>query len=143
MTNRDLLEVIDSWREDWSNEIQWKQTLNESYLKMFMELASEHQGIKREMGRLAKRLQMLEDIAREKEELAEEWMEENDRGEGTLTGRREVWRNEMEEQEEIDMELSDDEDAEGTEDDTEEEMVGKGKGKVTEKRMEGDENTLT
>jgi hypothetical protein len=49
----------------------------------------------------------------------------------------------MEEQEEIDMEVSDNEDAEGTEDDMEEEVVGKGKGKGMEKRMEGDENTLT
>jgi hypothetical protein len=48
-----------------------------------MELALEHQGIKREMGRLSKRLRVLEDIAREKEEL-EEWTEENDRGEGVM-----------------------------------------------------------
>jgi hypothetical protein len=38
------------------------------------------------------------------------------------------------------MEVSDDEDAEGMEDNTEEEVVGKGKGRVTENGME--ENTL-
>jgi hypothetical protein len=134
---------MDSWCDEWQDEVHWKHAIHESYLKIFKELASEHQGIRREMGKLAKRLWVLEDIAREKEELRGEWTEENDRGEGTSTGRREIWRNDMEEQEEIDMEVSEDEDAKGMEDDMEEEMVGKGKGKTMEKRTEGDENTLT
>jgi hypothetical protein len=66
--------------------------------------------------------------------------EEFDRGEGTLTGRREEQRNEMEEQEEIDMEVSDNEDMEGQRMIRRKKWLGRGKGKAMENRME--ENTL-
>jgi hypothetical protein len=41
--------------------------ITESFLKIFVELALEFLGVKREIGQLGKRLQVLEDMAREKE----------------------------------------------------------------------------
>jgi hypothetical protein len=111
--------------------------LAEWYFNMFTVLVLEIPEMKRELRGLVEQVKELEDRQREMCK-----SEEVDRAEGTLTGKREVWRKEMEEQEEIDMEVSDDEDAEGTEDDMEEEVVGKGKGKAMEKRTEDEENTL-
>jgi DNA-binding protein YbaB len=80
---------------------------------MFAELSSETLGIKREMRQLIERVQEMEDMERGLVESEEGMEQEVDRGEGTSTGRREVWRNE------IDMEVSDEEDTEGMEDNTE------------------------
>jgi hypothetical protein len=109
---------------------------------MFTVLVSEIPEMKRELRGLVEWVRELEDRQREMYKSEEGMEEEVDRGEGTSTGKREVWRKEMEEQEEIDMEVSDDEDVEGTEDNMEEGVVGKGKGKAMEKRTEDEENTL-
>jgi hypothetical protein len=138
MTNRDLLEELATWHKEWREEILWQQELAERYFNMFTVLASEIPEMKRELRGLVEQVKELEDMYK-----SQEGMEEDiDRGQGTLTGKREVWRKAMEEQEEIDMEVSDDEDVEGMEDDTEEGVVRKGKGKAMEKRTENEENTL-
>jgi hypothetical protein len=116
--------------------------MDEGYFNIFAVLAKVHPAVEKEMRKLIERVGVLERRVVELEDLEDGTEEEVDRGEGTLTGQREKRRNQMEEQEEIDMEVSENEDAEGTEEDTEEGVVEKGKGKVTEKRMEGDENTL-
>jgi hypothetical protein len=71
---------------------------------MFTVLVSEILEMKRELRGLVEQVKEIEDMY-ESEEGAEE---EVDRGEGTSTGRREVWRKETEEQEKIDIEVSDD-----------------------------------
>jgi hypothetical protein len=142
-TNGEIVEELASWCKEWRDEIRWQRELTDRYWNMFAELAREIPGIKKKMNELVAQVKELEDMDRRAVESEDGTEEEVDRGEGTSTGQREVWRKGTEEQEEIDMEVSDDEDAEGTEDDTEEGVVGKGKGKATEKRMEGDKNTLT